>query len=229
MRTKALLCAAGLLAAGVATSMAQSNVYSLNVVGYVTTTFTNNGAGYTIANTPLVYTDNSLTNVLDPAGTLPNNTRVLKWDTAVQNFVTYTKSFGSWGANATQQLPNGTGYFVRNVSASVFNVTYVGEVPQGNLTNILASNGAAYTLTGSKVPQQGFVVDLGAIASNNDRVLRWDTTVQNFVTYTKSFGSWPNNATSDPVKGPLIKVGEGFFYRNVSGTARFERSFTVAP
>src|SRR5437667_4436469 len=34
MRTKALLCAAGLLAAGVATSMAQSNVYSLNIVGY---------------------------------------------------------------------------------------------------------------------------------------------------------------------------------------------------
>src|SRR3954470_8755678 len=33
MRTKALLCAAA-LAAGAATSMAQSNVYSLNVVGY---------------------------------------------------------------------------------------------------------------------------------------------------------------------------------------------------
>ena len=34
MRTK-LLAAAALLAAGVATSMAQSNVYSLNIVGYV--------------------------------------------------------------------------------------------------------------------------------------------------------------------------------------------------
>src|SRR5438309_1368093 len=34
MRTKTLLSLAALLAAGVATSMAQSNVYSLNVVGY---------------------------------------------------------------------------------------------------------------------------------------------------------------------------------------------------
>ena len=34
MRTKALLCAAA-LAAGTAASMAQSNVYSLNIVGYV--------------------------------------------------------------------------------------------------------------------------------------------------------------------------------------------------
>jgi hypothetical protein len=34
MRTKALLCTSA-VAAGVATSMAQPNVYSLNVVGYV--------------------------------------------------------------------------------------------------------------------------------------------------------------------------------------------------
>src|SRR5207249_3273515 len=35
MRTKTLLAAAAMLAAGFASSMAQSNVYSLNVVGYV--------------------------------------------------------------------------------------------------------------------------------------------------------------------------------------------------
>src|ERR1041385_5044775 len=35
MRTKTLLLAAALTAAGLATSLAQSNVYSLNVVGYV--------------------------------------------------------------------------------------------------------------------------------------------------------------------------------------------------
>src|SRR6059036_1804778 len=40
MRTKTLICAATLLAAGAATSMAQ-NVYSLNVVGYVQVSLTN--------------------------------------------------------------------------------------------------------------------------------------------------------------------------------------------
>src|SRR5882672_6022591 len=41
MRTKALLCAAGMLAAGAATCMAQGNVYSLNVVGYINVSYTN--------------------------------------------------------------------------------------------------------------------------------------------------------------------------------------------
>src|SRR5437016_2865233 len=35
MRTKTLLLTAAVVAAGVASSMAQSNVYSLNIVGYV--------------------------------------------------------------------------------------------------------------------------------------------------------------------------------------------------
>src|SRR5437763_197776 len=44
MRTKALLCAAA-LAAGAVTAMAQSNVYSLNVVGYINTTLVGSAAG----------------------------------------------------------------------------------------------------------------------------------------------------------------------------------------
>ncbi len=50
MRIKALLCAAA-LAAGAVSSMAQSNVYSLNIVGYV--------------NVPLVTGFNLIANPLD--------------------------------------------------------------------------------------------------------------------------------------------------------------------
>lgn len=207
--------------------MAQGNVYSLNVVGYVNTVFVNNAPGYTMVNTPLVYTDNSLTNVIDSANTLPNNTAVVKWDASIQNFLTFKKQFGSWSGNANQQLRNGDGYFVRNVSAGPITNTYVGEVPQGSLTNVLASNGTAYTLVGSKVPQAGFIADLGVTSANNDQVGRWDTTIQNYVFYKRQFGSWPNNATSDPVKGPNVGVGEGFFYRNVSGVATWVRNYTV--
>src|SRR6185369_1568068 len=56
MRTKLLLGLA-VLAAGVATSMAQSNVYSLNIVGYVTYT---NPTGYRIVGNPLNATNNDV-------------------------------------------------------------------------------------------------------------------------------------------------------------------------
>src|SRR6266481_9690813 len=49
MRTKTLICAAA-LAAGALTSWAQSNVYSLNVVGYVNTTLPGNSAITMIGN-----------------------------------------------------------------------------------------------------------------------------------------------------------------------------------
>src|SRR4051812_38715441 len=54
MRTKTLVCAAA-LAAGVATSMAQSNVYSLNIVGY--------------ANVPVVAGNSIYANPFDLDGT----------------------------------------------------------------------------------------------------------------------------------------------------------------
>src|SRR5947208_16928468 len=60
MRTKALLCAAGLLAVGAVSSMAQSNVYSLNVVGYINVSLTN---GF-----------NLIANQMDLDGNLTNNT-----------------------------------------------------------------------------------------------------------------------------------------------------------
>ena len=60
MRTKTILTAAALLAAGALTSMAQSNVFSLNVVGYYNLSLTN---GFQL-----------VANQLDLDGTGVNNT-----------------------------------------------------------------------------------------------------------------------------------------------------------
>src|SRR5438876_5727643 len=80
MRTKALLCAAGILAAGAATSMAQ-NVYSLNVVGYVTKTVPQAGKYVLLAN-PLTTANNTIGGLIDtnPATGLGPNGQVLKWN-----------------------------------------------------------------------------------------------------------------------------------------------------
>src|SRR6267378_4268086 len=80
MRTKTLLCAAA-LAAGVVSSMAQSNVYSLNVVGYVNKPFKN--GLYTLVSNPLNGTNNTLNTILPNA---PNFSKINLWDTALQDF-----------------------------------------------------------------------------------------------------------------------------------------------
>src|SRR5215472_170391 len=80
MRTKALLCAAA-MAAGALTSMAQSNVYSLNVVGYVNYPFT--AFNYTLINNPLDNTNNDLNTIIPTA---PDGSTVALWSTALQDF-----------------------------------------------------------------------------------------------------------------------------------------------
>src|SRR5437879_6035335 len=65
MRTKALLCCAA-LAAGLATSaVAQSNVFSLNIVGYVNTPLT---TGFNLIANPLDKGTNDLNSLFPNAG-----------------------------------------------------------------------------------------------------------------------------------------------------------------
>ena len=77
MRTKTTLVAAAILAAGIASSMAQANVYSLNVVGYVNVTVQGGGAYNLIANPLNNTTGNTLTNIF--SGPQSPSSQVLKW------------------------------------------------------------------------------------------------------------------------------------------------------
>src|SRR5438128_2316297 len=125
MRTKALLCAAGIIAAGVATSMAAVN--SLNTVGYVTQV---PGANQFIAIcNPL--TNTAVANTLDNLikSNTPVNAQVLKWNYAAVHFDAYQRvAFGNgWspttGAAAT--LNPGEGVFLKSPTAT--NITFVGD------------------------------------------------------------------------------------------------------
>src|SRR5215472_13564848 len=81
MRTKALLCAAA-MAAGALTTMAQSNVYSLNVVGYVNYPFNVAGNYYLVSN-PLDNTNSDLNAIIPVA---PAGSQVQTWNVAIQDF-----------------------------------------------------------------------------------------------------------------------------------------------
>src|SRR5216684_1794313 len=115
MRTKALLCVAGMLAAGAATSMAQ--VYSLNTVGYVSVTVTNHH--YALVSNPLLLSGsaNTVSNLLDAA--MPPGGSAYGF-TPGTTFFTMTRSlFGhTWSGGGTNLLPNGTGFFINNSSGN---------------------------------------------------------------------------------------------------------------
>lgn len=155
MRTKTLLLTAALSAAGVATSMAQ--VFSVNAVGYVTKTIP--ASGFALIANPLIAANNSIGALFSPAAA---GTQVFKFDSATGQFVTATFDDldGAFLPKAAADLTvvPGEGVFVRNPTAAAITVTFVGEVPQGDLKNPLPKG---LSIRSSQVPQAGTAAELG--------------------------------------------------------------------
>ena len=223
MRTKTLILAAALTAAGLASSLAQSNVYSLNVVGYVNKTLTG-GSLFTLINNPLNTTNNTLAGIFGAGGVgLPSGSQVQVWDYGTQDFIAYTKQPvgpGFSGGGATVPFPVGKGVFVKINTVGDYTNTFVGEVLQGNLTNATLAN---FNLIGSLVPQAGLAsADLGLNPAPGAQVQRWDVGIQDFVISTKTpvVNGWSGAGQ------PNLAVGEGFFLKN-NTPYDWVRNFTV--
>lgn len=218
MRTKTLLLAAAAAVAGIASLQAQSNVYSVNVVGYVNVTIP---AGFSLIANPLNSSDNTVSNLFHAAD--PQGATVFTWN---GSFFAGNRldDFGGGWANPAEALPPGKGFFVN--TATAFTNTFVGEVLTGNLTNSLP---AGYSLVSSKVPQAGFVQDLGLAATPGDTIFMWNGTFFAAIRLDDFGGGWPSVApfTVDPVKGPQIGVAQSFFYQSADGSATWVRNFTI--
>jgi hypothetical protein len=202
--------------------MAQSNVYSLNVVGYVNVPVEGGGAYNLLAN-PLNNTSgNTLTNLFRP-GTGPGNfDQILTWDVATFDFSTSQPSYGGGAWSANIPLNVGQGFFYVNAN-SRFTNTFVGEVVQGSFNNTLVGGGS-YNAIGSSVPIGGtFTNALGGLVPGNfDQVLAWDVNTFDFKLVQPSFGggAWSSTALN-------VAVGEGFFYVNANADNHWVRNFTV--
>jgi hypothetical protein len=213
MRTiKAEVCAAA-LAAGLASSMAQSNVYSLNVVGYYNITCAANQLT-SIAN-QLNTTNNTLGALIasPPPGSL---------------FYKFTGTWGAsqfdpddltWYPNSLTTLNLGEGGFFQPTAATT--LTFVGEVAQGALTTPLGTQNQVHFMS-SQVPQAGAITsDLKFPAEPGDQVFK----------FTGTWGASqfdPDDLTFYPTE-PTFAVGEAFFIeKNGGGTATaWIRNFTV--
>jgi hypothetical protein len=213
MRTiKALVCAAA-LAAGLATSLADSsNVYSLNDVGYYNIPIAANSA-VMIANQ--LNTTNNTIGVLIPNG--PPSANLYKFNAG--NWATY--SFDpddlTWYPDSLATLNMGEAALFKSPTACT--LTFVGEVQQGALQVNLIQG--ALCARSSIVPQAGLVTsELLFPGQASDNIYKQNN--NNWATY--SFD--PDDLTWYPTE-PTFGVGEGFLSSKVGATTAWTRSFTV--
>jgi hypothetical protein len=213
--------------------MAQSNVYSLNIVGYVNVAVP---AGFSIVSNPLddgLGDGNIITNVLTNPNT-PANSEAFLFSPA-QGFVNSETFFAGFGwFPGTNTIGPGVGFFLFSPVAT--NITFVGQIAAGTYTNALAAG--SFNLVGSVVPEAlppgitGVTNTLGIPISANDAIYRYSTA--NFsgydqITYFGGYGWFDpivSGGSGGPTNGPTINVGEGFFLLSAAG-GNWVETFTV--
>lgn len=237
MRTKTILAGAALLAAGALTSMAQSNVFSLNVVGYENTTLT--APGFTLIANQLDSGNNVFSNFFQ---SLPTGSQVIKWNpnTAAFQIAARVGILNGWNPTsaANTTLNPGEACFINLPGSTPRTNTFVGNVvglvPTGgtnptytaSYTNNLITG---FTLLGSTFPASGPIAAAGTGLDitnipTGSQVIKWNPVTQAYAISTKTaiLTGWNPAATG----GPTIGVGEGFFI-NASTAFTAVQNFTV--
>lgn len=210
MRTKSLLAAAAIVAAGALSSMAQSNVYSLNIVGYVNVGITN--GKLSLLSNPLKPSngDYNITNTVKLQDPGSDSSTIYTWNAGTSSWdpFTYIDGFG-WFPDAPVAL--GTGFFIQPTLTQT--ITFVGEVQTGTSTNVISG---ALSLLGSKTPQGGSQPG-GTVGHDSDTIFTWDGN-GNWVPYTfiDTYG-WFDPSSAE-TNGPVLKVADAFFYQNLGGS-----------
>jgi hypothetical protein len=205
MKVKCLLLPLGALAAAVLSARAQTNIYSINVVGYANIVFQqgNNWIGNPLDNAP-----DTLSTVLSNA---PVGTTVSLWNSTVDQFTpSSTFNGSSWSVDVT--LAPGTGAllttpilftntFVGNVldfNGSLYDGNSLHEPPPFSGPNgmYLFSSKTPIALSGHAFNPQGpysvFESIIGRAPRNGEQVTTLDPVTQTYHTTTFMNGSWDN-------------------------------------
>lgn len=213
MRTKTLFLAAAFVAAGLASSMAQSNVYSLNIVGYVN--YTQAANSFNLAANPLNQANNDVANVFTAGPSYPNLT-IYKRNIAGTGYdsSTFDPDLSSW--TDLLDVSPGAGVWVATPAGIGFTNTFVGEVVL-NSTNAIP---AGYSLKGSIFPQAGLIqADLNYVPGANDTISQWNGLGYNDSTFDPDLSDWTPGQ-------PSIGLAQGFWIYNAGSAKTWVRNFT---
>jgi len=233
MRTKSLLLAAVLGAAGIASSLAQ--VYSVNVVGYINLPLK---PGLNLITAQLKGTNQNVNTILgSTAPVLPSNSLLFTWNAAGQRFDNALLAGGDnkWydpatGLESTATISPGQAFFVNNFGTVDSVLTLVGEVPTG-ATAVSIVNGLGFY--GDPAPVSQNIVTNGFPVGDNDLLYTWNAAGQ---TYNNALlgGGVASGGPGwfDPATGLLTTfapaVGQGFVVNHQSSpTTTWNRNFVV--
>jgi len=212
MRTKALILTAFVGALGIAGASAQ--VYSVNAVGYVNKSIP---AGFSIVANPL---NNGGNKISDVFGGNPGSLTVYRFGDAGFSINSYDPDWEEWDDGDATVAP-GEGFFVLNGGDAAVNITFVGEVPQGDLSNALPKG---FSIRSSQVPQEGKLdVDLGFPTDESVTVYQFGAAGYSISAYDSDWEEWDTN----DLKGPVVGVAEGFWVLRESAT-NWTRSFSTS-
>jgi hypothetical protein len=225
MRTKALLSVAAIAASAV-TAMAQTSVYSLNIVGYASLTIP---SGYSLLANPL---SAGTRNGADEIMPIIDGELILTWTGTKFNQTGYDSSFGGWvGADGTTAttppaLPPGQGFFFFNPNPAT-NVTFVGQVVPGPSSTNTLTLGTGYSLVGSPLPANvttitNTPVNLPII--DGMLILTWNGTKYTQTGYDTSFGGWVAADGTTASVAPPYAIGQGFFLFNPGAPQAWNQS-----
>jgi len=238
MRTKTLLLTAALTALSSAAVMAQTNVYSLNAVGYINVTVL---PGFNMIACQLQTGTNTLgslipnsTNAAGTAGVLDGCVAYKFNGTGytVDNANSLTSTFADqWTSGGVMTMNPGEAIWFKNTLKSNLTFTFVGTVPQGTL-NVTANGPSAFNMLSSPVPQAGDLCSNMNLTNFNDgdTFYVFNPTNQAYTTYSANFigGSAGYNQDFNPPGDPMVNVGQGFWYKTgKGGSVTWSRTFSV--
>jgi hypothetical protein len=236
MRIKALVCAAA-LAAGAVTTMAQSNVYSLNVVGYINLSL---GEGFNLVANQLdadgTGANNFIYNVF--GSSLPEGSQVYTYSAAgggswtAATFKTpLGKSSPVWNAAGTNNTVNpGAGAFVYiPAGKGAQTVTTVGQVLQGSLSNTNIPSAGGYAVVSSQIPLAGGLQSvLGYTPGPKEKFFFYNNATSSYSSATYSLKLGTTTYWWGAAGEPIISVGEAF-WGDFNAGSTWTTNFTVAP
>jgi hypothetical protein len=211
MRTKTLLIAAVLGAAGLASASAQ--VTSVNAVGYVNKDLS---AGLNLISNPLSNGANGIGEVIPTA---PAGSVVFAWNGAgydSSEFVVIPGVLSGWQPEIS--VPVGDGFFFQSPEDTT--ITFVGEVLQGDDSN--KDVPAGLSIQGSTVPVAGTLTEHGFPAGSGDVVFSWNGTgfdSSEFVVIPGVLEGWQPSE-------PSLGVGDAVFVDKAEGGA-WDRNFSI--
>jgi hypothetical protein len=200
---------------------ASAQVYSVNAVGFINVTVPAAANASTpglalVANQLNASPNNAVSNIL--AG-VPDGTIVYKYR-PLTGFSVNSFEFGGW-LDPAQRLDPGDGAFISNPGTTELRITFVGEVPQGNLATPLVQG---LQLVSSQVPQAGRVDTAQGLSFpvvDTDLFYKWDRATKAYeAPYSYDFGTWENNRILN------VAVGEAFFV-NKAAAGSWARTFSV--